>query len=129
MSPSDVENKAIAKGNLGLAALFQGNQPLALEQLSACLEMCRDLGMLRVAAEALIGLATHAALQRDVDRALTLWAAADALRSRGGLGPTAVEDRLRTTFLEPLLAAGASLPSAAPTTLDGAAAYALAVES
>jgi tetratricopeptide (TPR) repeat protein len=129
ISPSDLENRAYMHGNLGMIALSRGDGARADEELRLCLEICRDLGMLRIAAEALTALAARAATAGDTQRAFALWDASDGLHETAGSMPTVVEERLRSSFLEPLGVAGrprgAAARRARHMTLAAAIAYAL----
>ena len=89
----------LLSGKLGLAALLSGDAVGARPAFREQLTLCRDLVVLPVAFEGLIGLAAVAAIGEDLDRAARLVGASAA--HRYGEPEDAVDARLRETFFEP----------------------------
>jgi hypothetical protein len=70
--------RCFVRGNQGLTALLLGRHADALLALEQELVLARELGLKLNAAEALMGLAALAANDHELDRAATLWGAAQA---------------------------------------------------
>jgi predicted ATPase len=86
-------------GKLGLAALLSGDIEAAHSAFCEQLTLCRELVVLPVAFEGVIGLAGVAAVREDFDRAARLVGASASHRYSEPLD--AVDARLRETFFKP----------------------------
>jgi predicted ATPase/class 3 adenylate cyclase len=87
------------QGNYGLAALLTGDADTAREAFRDELRLCRELRVLPLAAEGLLGLAAIAAARDDPDRAARLVGAAAA--HAYGSQQHDVKARLDAAFLDP----------------------------
>ena len=89
----------VLHGNFGLAALLTGDTDTAREAFRDELRLCRELVVLPVAAEGLLGLAAIAAARDDPDRAARLVGAAAA--HAYGSQQHDLKARLDAAFLDP----------------------------
>jgi len=87
------------QGNYGLAALLTGDTDTARESFRDELRLCRELRVLPLAAEGLLGLAAIAAARDDPDRAARLVGAAAA--HAYGSQQHDLKARLDAAFLDP----------------------------
>ena len=87
-------------GAFGLARLLTGDADAAHQAFREELTVCRDLVVPPMASEGLLGLASVAVVEGDVDRAARLVGAA-ATHNYGRPDEDALDARLDTTFLEP----------------------------
>jgi predicted ATPase len=86
-------------GNHGMAALLSGDISVAREAFREELALCRELVVLPMASEGLLGLAAIAAVDGDLDRAGQLVGAASA--HRYGQAEDPVDARLQAAFFDP----------------------------
>ncbi len=85
---------ALSQLYLGLTAAEAGDPSAAVANLGRALPVFREMRFLQYAAQCLDGVGAVVRAAGEVDEAVRLFAAADALRSRTGLSPT-VSARLR----------------------------------
>jgi non-specific serine/threonine protein kinase len=93
----DITGLAIGLGNLGLVATLEGDAAEARPALRECLLTCREHGLVRPLAEALVALAALAAREADHARAARLCGAASALACDA---PTATDQKLQAEARE-----------------------------
>src|SRR4051794_13944816 len=86
------------QGNLGLAALFTGDDETADAAFREELRLCRELVVLPFASEGLVGMAALAARRGEHRQAARLVGASEA--HRYGQPQDAVDARLEATFFE-----------------------------
>jgi predicted ATPase/class 3 adenylate cyclase len=89
----------LLQGNLALAELLTGDADAAREAFREELRLCRELGVLPIASEGLLGLAAVAVVRNDPRRAARLMGAADA--HSYGAPQQEIKARLDTAFLDP----------------------------
>jgi predicted ATPase/DNA-binding SARP family transcriptional activator len=94
----DPHSSMLLRGNVGLAALLTGDTEAARHAFREELRLCRELVVLALASEGLLGLAAVAAVRGDNDRAARLSGAARAHHYDQPEDPVAV--RLDVAFLE-----------------------------
>jgi predicted ATPase/DNA-binding SARP family transcriptional activator len=87
------------QGKVGMAALLRGDSEAARQAFREHLQLCRELVILPIGLEGLVGLAAVAAFRNDLDRAARLAGAAAAHRYGAPHDP--VDARLDATLLQP----------------------------
>jgi len=121
----------IARGNLGLVALYERDGVAAASHFRQALALARAPRPKLLIAEVLHGLAAVATLEGDLERAARLWGAADVLKRATSAPRTEPEEFIVETYLEPARAElGRDLHETARVegagmTLDEAIVYAL----
>jgi predicted ATPase/DNA-binding SARP family transcriptional activator/Tfp pilus assembly protein PilF len=93
---------ANAHGNLGHVALHEGNRDSAASSFTKSLSYARETGANRTIVEALYGLAAVSAIDGETEKAVHLWAAADAILEQMGGSSTGPERFITERYLEPL---------------------------
>jgi len=89
----------LLQGTLGIAKLVVGDADAAHDAFGEELRLCRELRVLPLASEGLLGLAAVEAVRGDLHRAAPLVGAADA--HWYGSQQDEVMARLRTAFIDP----------------------------
>src|SRR3954447_23427763 len=88
----------LPRANCGLAALLTGDTDGARQAFREELKLCREMVVLPVASEGLLGLAAVATVRADGDRAARLLGA--ALAHRYGQAKDRVDARLYSAFFD-----------------------------
>jgi predicted ATPase/Tfp pilus assembly protein PilF len=102
LSSRDFEALSINRNNLGLVALFQGNDAQALVELSEGLELSVRQRQQRVVAESLLALAAIAARAAMNDEAVRLWEASLEIHRACGAALNLAEERIESRYLSAL---------------------------
>ncbi len=111
LSGRDFEALSINRGNLGLVALFQGNDARALDELSESLELSVRQRQQRVTAESLLALAAVATRAGMHDDAGRLWNASHEIHGACGAALNIAEERIESRYLAGLRRASNGEPA------------------